>query len=247
MTRGEVVPLNLDRFTSVSEGERLVADAFTTLGRIANGLRPSGKGTVILMRQLGGAAVVARARALHEGAVREALAGNPAAALTLIRALVEVLAVASYALRREPDYLEFLMNSTGELGPRAPRRRSMQYLIDKAADDGLGGIGHLYAQLSDIAHFGAEAAILPMRASHDDGTRRVGFSAKPAWRSEKHLLNALAMIEEQTMGIARLVEQYIDQYVTPLLADPTRAEREGQVFGWATEPPPAEPPLNSGS
>lgn len=247
MTRGEAVPLDMSRFVSIEEGTRLVAEARSRLGQVASGLRPDGPGAPILMRTVGAAAVVARARALHEGAVRETLARNPPSALTLIRALVETTAAASYVLIREPDYVELLINSAEAIGARAPRRRSMQYLIDKAVEDGHPGIGQLFAQLSDVAHFGAGAAILPMRTSSAGGKAWLGFSATPEWQSESHLLNALAMIEEQTLVIAGLVEQYIERHIAPLLADPDRADREGQIFGWASEIPPDEPPLSGES
>ena len=227
----------MSRFTSVEEGTRLAREALAILGQASAELRPRGAGAPILMRHLGAVAVIARARALHEGAIRETLAANPPAALTVIRALVEVTAVANYLLRA-PDYVELLVSEAAE--PMGLRRRSMQWLIDKAVTDGHVGIGHLHAQLSDVAHFGADAAILPMRVRADEGHAWVGINTTPEWRSETHMLNALAMIEEQTLVIANLIHQYTERFITPLLDDPERTERDGHVFGRATPAPHAD-------
>jgi len=123
MTRGQSVPLDMSRFTSVKEGTRLAREALATLGQVSAELTPRGEGAPILMRHLGAVAVVARARALHEGAVRETRAQNPPAALTVIRALIEVTAVANYLLRA-PDYMDLLVSEAAE--PTGLRRRSMQ-------------------------------------------------------------------------------------------------------------------------
>jgi hypothetical protein len=115
----------------------------------------------------------------------------------------------------------------------------MQYLIDKAVKDGAPGIGQVHAMLSDVAHFGGDAAKLPMEARRSKDGAWLGFRSKPRWPTPAHQLNAIAMVEEHLRMITRLVDEFIDDHVDPLLADPERAEREGQIFGTASADPPA--------
>lgn len=113
----------------------------------------------------------------------------------------------------------------------------MQALIARAVKDGHRGLGHVYDQLCDVAHFGRGAVGLPLRAYEEEGQPAVRLSIRPHWASELHELNALAMIEEQTLAIAWLLCRYHEVHVAPLLADPARARAEGQVLGTARPRP----------
>jgi hypothetical protein len=229
MTHGDAIPLDLSRFTSPLEGLRLVSESRRELLEAAASTRPAESGA-FLLRQLGLGTVIAAAIALHDGAVREAVDANPHACLTLIRGLVEVFAVANY-LSHDPDYIESLLvdPAKGSVGARKPKK--MQALIDVAVRDGNRGLGHVYAQLCDVAHFGRGAMGIPLRSYEEDGEPGVTLNILPHWTSELHATNALAMIEEHTLAIAALLRRYHDDHIAPLIADPAAAAEAGQVLG----------------
>ena len=230
MTRGSQVPLDVSRFMRREEGLRLVEEARSRLMEAAEAVRPAPSG-VLLIRQVGLGVLVAAAAALHEGAVREVEAANPHSAYSLIRGLVEVFAVATYALQA-PDYLQFLMLDPAAVPAGAARPKKMQALIDTAVRDGHTGIGHLYDSLSDVAHFGRGAMGLPIQVDEDrTGGPYLTLKIAPHWRDETHALAALASIEQQTLGIAAKIARYDALHIAPLIADISAAQAAGQVVG----------------
>lgn len=233
MTRGDAIPFDLSRFTSPEEGLRIVAASRRELLEAAAATRPAENGS-FLLRQLAVGTVIAAAIALHDGAVREAVDANPHACLTLIRGLVEVFAVANY-MRHDPDYFEGILVDPEKGSAGARRAKKMQALIDVAVSDGHRGLGHVYAQLCDVAHFGRGAMGIPLRSYEEDGAPGVTLNILPHWASEAHVLNALAMIEEHTLAIAMLLRRYHDEHIAPLIADPAAAAAADQILG-ATRP-----------
>ena len=229
MTRGDAIPLDLSRFTSPEEGLRIVAEARRELLAAASATKPT-EDRDFLLRELGLGTVIAAAIALHDGAVREAVDANPHACLTLIRGLVEVFAVANY-LQHDPDYLESILVDPAKNSTGARKTKKMQALIDVAVRDGHRGLGYVYAQLCDVAHFGRGAMGIPLRSYEEDGEPGVTLNILPHWSSELHALNALAMIEEHTLAVAALLRQYHNDHVAPLIADPAAAASAAQVLG----------------
>lgn len=238
MVRGIDVPLDTSRFVSLGVGYRIVADARHVMMVVAHDTRPPSDGPMLL-RHLELGTLVAAAAAFHEGAVREAAAGNAHATYTLIRSQVELFAVANYALA-VPDYLEVLMTrpeTDGLGGSSGRRRKSMQSLIDRAVQDGHQGIGRLYAWLSDLAHFGTGAMSLPLEGGAEtEDAIALRIDIRPHWRDDNHQLAALASIEEQTLGIATKVAAYHERHIEPLLEDLDRAQALDQIIGWSRSP-----------
>jgi hypothetical protein len=125
---------------------------------------------------------VVRGVGLHSGIVNGIERHNPHAVFTLMRSLLELVANASW-VRLHEDYVEVLMTADRDLQP-GRTRHSSQKLLNAAAED-YPGVKHAWAELSDLAHYGALAFVMPFRLT-DEVERLAEVSTRPEWQRPRH-------------------------------------------------------------
>lgn len=149
---------------------------------------------------------VSRTRGLHEGALREVIAGNPHSALPLLRAWSEVVALAIY-VGKNPSYAGSLMNEPQSGGPG---RKSFQAIFAGIKDEA-PNMKAVYQELSDYSHFGSLGVWNAHRLIDDEG--RTDWTDAPRWRDEHHFKTACAQAHE----IAVAGQHYLDRLGSVLM------------------------------
>ncbi|TKJ33495.1 hypothetical protein [Blastococcus sp. CCUG 61487] len=137
---------------------------------------------------------ITRARSLHESIVREIEASNPQATFALMRAFAETLAVIVY-VADHPDYVEALVHHPKNTPPGGRRRRSIQTFIQHMDKHYAGQFGLVYAELSEITHYGSTAVWNTWTPVNEQEGHAV-WTSSPRWRSERDFYVACAQLLE---------------------------------------------------
>lgn len=202
--------LDLDQFSSLEDALRRVepCERYLDVGRPVLGV---GSGLPLTMPTLFWFSMLARVQGLHSAIAREIRVGNPHAVFPLIRALVEAVVLVIY-VTDHPKYVEVLTTRASELPKSGPRRKSIQWLINYASKDA-AGIKDVYADLSEMTHFGSLAMWTSHRPEQQDGA--FSWSSGPRWRDDEQALIACAQTLELADEMVTLLEAFRDRYVLP--------------------------------
>src|SRR5205807_1791231 len=128
---------------------------------------------------------ITRANGLYEGIVREIRASNHPAVFVLMRQLAETVAVVRYVADK-PSYVTALLRPETERKPGEPKRKNIQSLIDFMDKHYSTQFKAVYAELSELCHFGS-TAVWQSHVIVSDQERKAVWSSRPAWRSQRTL------------------------------------------------------------
>lgn len=137
---------------------------------------------------------ITRANGLYEGIVREIRASNHPAVFVLMRQLVETVAVVRYVADK-PNYVTALLRPEKEWKPGEPKRKSIQSLIDYMDKQYSTQFKAVYAELSELCHFGS-TAVWQSHVIVGDKEHKAVWSSHPAWRSRRTLYVACGQVLE---------------------------------------------------
>jgi hypothetical protein len=137
---------------------------------------------------------VTRARGLHEAVAREIACDNPHAVFPLMRQFAETVAM-TYYVADHPSYVEVLSQRPSERARGAPRRKSMQALVNHMDRHHAQQFGLVYAELSEITHFGSIAFWTAHRVEASEA-RETSWTSYPRWRDDDQLYVACAQLLE---------------------------------------------------
>jgi hypothetical protein len=207
------IDIDISRVPSVEQG---IADAaerykgFTALARDAVRLHDE---MLLFESHIALLSFINRAVSLHAGIVSAVKESNPHAAFTLLRAYLELIVVVRW-VDLHPDYIEALKRPMASL-PKNTRKR-WDELFEDAAEE-MAGIRHVYAVLSEMAHFGSTALWHPFTVE-DEADRRMSYRTGPHWKRADDARVALAMLREADEVVMLVLERYRDHHVVPPVA-----------------------------
>jgi hypothetical protein len=151
---------------------------------------------------------ITRANGLYEGVVREIRASNHPAVFVLMRQLAETVAVVRYVADK-PSYAAALQRPEKEWKPGEPKRKSIQSLIDYMDKHYSTQFKAVYAELSELCHFGS-TAVWQSHVIVNDQEHKAVWSSHPVWRSQRTLYVACAQVlelgEEMAQALVGLAE-----------------------------------------
>jgi hypothetical protein len=137
---------------------------------------------------------ITRANGLYEGIVREIRVANHPAVFVLMRQLAETVAVTRYVADK-PSYVTALLRPEKEWKPGEPKRKNIQSLINHMDKNYSTQFKAVYAELSELCHFGS-TAVWQSHVIVSDEERKAIWSSHPAWRSQRTLYVACAQVLE---------------------------------------------------
>jgi len=173
---------------------------------------------------------ITRANGLYEGIVHEIRASNHPAVFVLMRQLAETAAVVRYVADK-PSYVTALLRPEKEWKPGEPKRKSILSLIDYMDRHYSTQFKAVYAELSELCHFGS-TAVWQSHVIVSDQERKAVWSSRPVWRSQRTLYVACAQVLELGVEMAQALVG---------LAETVRAETtSGKVTGQFYEVSDAE-------
>jgi hypothetical protein len=145
---------------------------------------------------------ITRANGLYAGVVREIRASNHPAVFVLMRQLAETVAVVRY-VADNPTYVTALLRPEKEWKPGEPKRKHIQSLIDYMDKNYSTQFKAVYAELSELCHFGS-TAVWQSHVIVSNQERRAVWNSQPAWRSQHTLYVACAQVLElgEAMALA---------------------------------------------
>ena len=218
----EVIPLDLSK---VPEAEQAIVEAeererlFVEL--VKEAFFPI-EGAALFREHMPLSSFINRAISLHRGVLSAVRETNPHAAYTLLRAQYELLALVRY-LDLHPDYLTDL-----ERPKPLGKRRTFRELFADAAKE-MRGIRHVYATLSEMAHFGSTALWHPFTIT-DEENRMMSFGTAPHWRHDDEERVVLGMLAEADEGLLVMLGRYSDHHVMPQVLRFRAKKRVGRAI-----------------
>ena len=213
----EPVMLDLTRFESQDDAISQISDG-RALGFddvIAEPLKAvlakSNAMTYLLMFAM---SAISRARALHEAIRREIEQHNPQAVFVLMRAFAETLLVMAY-VADHPQYVMALIEHPGNAAPNGPKRKSIQALINHMDNNYAEQFKLVYAELSEMTHYGSSAIWNPYTAVDGEEAYNVTWASPPRWKDERQMYVACAQLLELSSAmdtaLLRLVQRLDEQ------------------------------------
>jgi hypothetical protein len=167
---------------------------------------------------------ITRANGLYEGIVREIRASNHPAVFVLMRQLAEAVAVVRYVADK-PSYVAALLRPEKEWKPGEPRRKSPQSLINYMDKQYSTQFKAVYAELSELCHFGS-TAVWQSHVIVSDQEHRAVWSSHPAWRSQRTLYVACA----QALELGDAMAQALVGLASTVRDEATSATGEGKYY-----------------
>lgn len=152
---------------------------------------------------------IARVRGLHEGIVREIGADNPHAVFPLLRAFAEALLLIAY-VADHPEYVEAAVQDPRDDTADTPKRKTFQGLINHMDSNYSSQFKHVYAELSDLAHFGSRAVWNAWQPV-DEETRSATWTSTPRWRDQRDLYIACASLLELSAEMEIVLKRLVDR------------------------------------
>lgn len=171
--------------------------------------------------------MISRVQGLHEATVREIRHSNPHAVFPLLRALLESLALVIYVTDK-PGYIATVTRRERDIPAGSPKRKSVQALIAHAVKVA-PGLKNVYAELSEITHFGASA----MWTSHvidNEATMETSWTNVPRWRDGEQALIACATTIELADGIEQFLREFATRHWAPGMTPATRVAVNTTIF-----------------
>lgn len=217
----EMIPLDLGQFTSPDHAVAAVARerGFDDVVKPVLTEAISGtEGPTMLLAFCQSA--ITRANGLYEGIVREIRASNHPAVFVLMRQLAETVAVVRY-VSDKPNYVTALLRPVKERRPGEPKRKSIQSLIDHMDKQYSTQFKGVYAELSELCHFGSKA-VWQSHVIVNDQEHKAVWRSRPAWRSQSTLYVACAQLlelgEAMAQALVALAETVRDEATTGEIA-----------------------------
>ena len=140
-------------------------------------------------------AMLSRARGIHEGVLQALKSDNPHAALPLLRAFTELVAVLYYCLNK-PAYVSRLSRT----GPGSEKGYSKFSQMFDEISDILPGMKAVYSELSKFTHF-EELAVYNVHTIEDVSDRSISWTDVPRWKSEDEFRIACAQLSELSEAV----------------------------------------------
>jgi hypothetical protein len=217
--------LDLSQFASLEDAHEKIApqQRYMNLGVSLGAVDTIG--TTVTQQTLFWQSMITRSEGLHGAIAREIHEQNPHAAFPLLRAFAEDVALVIY-VHDHPSYVRTLTQRQREIPAGEQKRKTVKALIDYAATHAPGMAG-VYAELSEVSHFGAVA----MWASYTvDGDNRTTWSSGPRFRSEQQALIACAQTLELAGAMVHHLRRFAIRHVLPLW-ESTRSPSEDPAAG----------------
>jgi hypothetical protein len=228
----EEIPLDLSQVLLLEQGLADAARRYQVFIEIAGESLGPIKGAAIFREHLALVSFINRASSLHKAIVSAVESANPHAAFTLLRAYLELVVLVRY-LDLHPGYLDDLEK------PRpVGRRKRFKELFEDAASE-MVGVRHVYALLSEMAHFGSTALWHPFTIT-DEAERTLSFSTAPHWKHPDDGRVALAMLAESDEAMTQVLRRYLEHHVLPKVERHRSAERIRAAFAAAGATPSEE-------
>jgi hypothetical protein len=165
---------------------------------------------------------ITRANGLYEGIVREIRASNHPAVFVLMRQLAETVAVVRYVADK-PNYVTALLRPEKEWKPGEAKRKNIQSLIDHMEKYYSTQFKVVYAELSELCHFGS-TAVWQSHVIVNEQEHKAVWSSQPAWRSQSTLYVACA----QTLELGEAMAQALVALAETVRDEATSGEIAGQ-------------------
>jgi hypothetical protein len=203
--------LDLSRFASLEDAVAQ-ADTSNRYRDILVDVIPEEPGFAISPDLIFLQSTISRVQGLHEATVREIRHSNPHAVFPLLRVLLESLALVIY-VTDTPAYIATVMQRERDITAGSPKSKTMQSLIAHAVKVA-PGLKNVYAELSEITHFGASA----MWTSHvieSEATKETSWTNIPRWRDPEQSLIACATTIELADGVEQILREFATRYCAP--------------------------------
>jgi hypothetical protein len=200
--------LDLSEFASLDDAISLASASdvyFTTLLSILNLEVGARMGMNLMFAQ----SMVSRCQGMHKAIIREIQRENPHAVFPLLRSLVEAFALLNY-VADHPGYIDVLTVRAKDIPKGKKQRLSIQKLVAHAFKRA-PGLKHVYAELSEITHFGSVAMWTPHRVTNAE-THEIAWSNHPCWRDEEQALIACAQTIEISEAINFRLSEFLDEH-----------------------------------
>jgi hypothetical protein len=133
---------------------------------------------------------------------------NPHAALPLLRAFTELVAVLYYCLNK-PSYVDRL----SKIGPEAKRGTTPFKDMFDAISNELSGMKNVYADLSEYTHF-RELAVYNVHTIEDEPGRGIFWTDVPRWKSEDEFRIACAQLCELSEAVRHGLRLFAAEILT---------------------------------
>lgn len=169
-------------------------------------------GSPITMNLFFAESIVSRCQGTHEAIVREIRHENPHAVFPLLRSLVETFTLLHY-VTDHPQYIESLTVRAKDIPKGRRKRVSMQKLIAYAFVHA-PGLKNVYAELSEITHFGSAAMWISHRIEDPD-LHTTSWTNNPRWRDMEQPLIACAQTIEISEAINVRLTDFLTQHCGP--------------------------------
>ncbi len=157
--------------------------------------------------------MIPRIRGLHDGAVRETRAENPHGAFTLLRTWAEDCALVLYVTDK-PVYIERLQRKRKDLH----RKRIQSRQLIEHVSGRITGLDVVYAELSEMSHFGSAAFWNAFRLDEDsdsDPSRSFGWTSFPRFKDEQQALIACGWIWELAEVSRHVLQEFAEAHLLP--------------------------------
>lgn len=203
----EEIPIDLSAVPSVEAGLVDAAERYKRFAQVFKGAMGEQPHPLLFIQHLPLLSFINRAASLHTGVVSAVKQHNPHAAFTLLRAFLELVVLVRY-VDLHPEYLEQLKRPKPE-----GKRKHMSELFEDAATE-MYGVRHVYAMLSEMAHFGSTALWHPFTIT-DPEERILSFGTGPHWKHEDDPRTVLAMLREADENFLVVLHRFASHHVTP--------------------------------
>lgn len=219
MTAPQPRMLDLSIFTSLDDaleqihvGDRYIEIAAPILEPFEG--RPFGMTYVFFSSML------TRITALHEAIEREARRENPHSVFPLLRAFAETVVVLIY-VNDHPEYIGAISDRPDERTKNAPKRKSIQAQISHASKQA-PGMKAVYADLSEMTHFGSAALWSPFTAvPREESGAGFEWSSAARWKHPEDALIACALTLELAEAASAFLQRFGVQHLgAPALSEP---------------------------
>ena len=206
--------LDLSEFSSLDDAIAKAATSDSYWQTLAANLNLD-SGSPITMKLFFAQSMVSRCQGTHEAIVREIRLENPHAVFPLLRSLVESFAML-HCVTDHPRYIETLTVQAKDI-PKGQRKRiSIQKLVAHAFFYA-PGLKNVYAELSEITHFGS-AAMWTSHRIEDPVAHTTSWTNNSRWRDTEQALIACAQTIEISEAINVRLADFLTEHCGP---DPT--------------------------
>jgi len=165
--------------------------------------------------------MVSRSVALHSAISREIRQSNPHAVLPMMRAFAEDVLVLIYVIDK-PKYVNSLLSRLRDLPEQAPKRKSVQTLLNHAAPVA-PGFKMVYSELCEGTHFGTVALWTShsvVESDDEDSAGTWSWQSAPHWRADKDMLIACAQLLELADAMEAYLEIFGDKFLAAMSEAP---------------------------